>query len=113
MSSKKTGKTNNSKNGTPKATAKAAKPKAEPKEKKPKKMSALDAAAKVLQESGTPMTTGEMIEAMAKKGYWSSPGGQTPAATLYSAILREITVKGKESRFEKTERGKFARTKAE
>jgi hypothetical protein len=44
---------------------------------------------------------------MAKKGYWSSPNGQTPAATLYSAILREINVKGKESRFEKTERGKF------
>ena len=54
------------------------------------------------------MTTGEMIEAMAKKGYWSSPNGQTPSATLYSAILREINVKGKESRFTKTERGKFA-----
>jgi HB1/ASXL restriction endonuclease-like protein with HTH domain len=53
------------------------------------------------------MTTGEMIEAMAKKGYWSSPNGQTPSATLYSAILREINVKGKESRFAKTERGKF------
>jgi hypothetical protein len=50
---------------------------------------------------------GEMIEAMAKKGYWSSPNGQTPSATLYSAILREINVKGKESRFAKTERGKF------
>ena len=41
---------------------------------------------------------------MAAKGYWSSPNGQTPAATLYSAILREINVKGKESRFKKTER---------
>lgn len=49
-----------------------------------------------------------MIAAMAEKGYWVSPGGKTPAATLYSAILREITTKGKESRFEKTERGKFA-----
>jgi hypothetical protein len=45
---------------------------------------------------------------MAKKGYWTSPGGKTPAATLYSAILREISTKGKDARFTKTERGKFA-----
>jgi len=49
-----------------------------------------------------------MIEPMAAKKYWSSPGGKTPAATLYSAILREIQTKGKEARFRKTERGKFA-----
>jgi hypothetical protein len=71
-----------------------------------KKFSALDAAAKVLAEEGKPMTCQEMIEAMAAKGYWSSPGGKTPAATLYSAILRELG-KGDQSRFAKTERGKF------
>jgi hypothetical protein len=38
-------------------------------------------------------------------------GGATPAATLYSAILREIKAKGKESRFVKTERGKFGLAK--
>jgi hypothetical protein len=27
---------------------------------------------------------------------------------LYSAILRELTTKGKDARFRKTERGKFA-----
>jgi HB1/ASXL restriction endonuclease-like protein with HTH domain len=86
-----------------KATTKATKAKREPKEKK---VSALDAAARVLRESKEPMTTGEMIEVMAKKGYWSSPNGQTPSATLYSALLREINVKGKESRFAKTEPGK-------
>jgi hypothetical protein len=53
-----------------------------------------------------------MIDAMAKKGYWTSPGGKTPAATLYSAILREISTKGKDARFTKTERGKFAISKA-
>ena len=78
------------------------------KEPKPKKPSALDAAAKVLGEAGEPLNCQEMIKAMADKGYWSSPGGQTPHATLYSAILREINVKGKEARFVKTERGKFA-----
>ena len=76
--------------------------------KKEKKLSALDAAAKVLGESDQPMGCNEMIEAMAKKSYWSSPDGQTPAATLYSAILRELKKKGAESRFKKTERGKFA-----
>ena len=78
------------------------------KEPKPKKVSCLDAAAQVLTDAGSPMTTGEMIEAMAKKKLWTSPGGQTPAATLYSAILREINTKGKDARFKKTERGKFA-----
>jgi hypothetical protein len=71
-------------------------------------MSGLDAAAKVLEESGQPMTSREMIEAAEAKGYWKSPGGKTPHATLYSAIIREIATKGAESRFRKTERGKFA-----
>jgi hypothetical protein len=57
------------------------------------------------------MTCPEMIEQMAAKGYWTSPGGATPAATLYSAVLREIKSKGKESRFVKTERGKFGLAK--
>lgn len=75
-----------------------------------KKLSALDAAAKVLAEAGQPMSCKEMVEAMAKKDYWSSPGGKTPSATLYSGILKEITTKGKESRFKKTDRGRFARS---
>src|SRR5579862_7748642 len=41
----------------------------------------------VLAESKEPMTTKAMIEQMATKGLWSSPNRQTPAATLYSAIL--------------------------
>jgi hypothetical protein len=76
------------------------------------RLSALDAAARLLQESGTPMNCAEMITAMAQKGYWTSPGGKTPSATLYSAILRELQTKGPVSRFVKTERGKFARTDA-
>src|SRR5262249_8817390 len=77
-----------------------------PKEPKAKKLSALDAALRVLQEAGQPMTCPEMIEAMAAKGYWTSPGGKTPAATLYSAILRETQTRGDASRSVKTERGK-------
>jgi HB1, ASXL, restriction endonuclease HTH domain len=89
-------------------TRDAAKTKKAKKEAKPKKVGALDAAARVLEEAGEPMGCKEMIDAMASKGYWSSPNGQTPHATLYAAILRELKVKGKEARFAKTERGKFA-----
>lgn len=83
-----------------------AKPKSAPKASG--KLSAIEAAVKVLTEAGQPMNTQQMIAAMAEKGYWTSPGGKTPAATLYSAILREITTHGAQARFQKTERGKFA-----
>jgi hypothetical protein len=53
---------------------------------KPKRLSAIDAAAKLLAESGEPMTCKAMIEAMAAKGLWTSPAGQTPHATLYTAV---------------------------
>jgi hypothetical protein len=91
------------------AASKASKRSKAPKEPKPKKFSALDAAARVLAEEGKPMNCKEMIEAMAAKGYWTSPSGQTPSATLYSALLREIDKKGADSRFKKTERGMFER----
>jgi HB1, ASXL, restriction endonuclease HTH domain len=72
------------------------------------KLSALDAAAKVLGETGQAMNCAELIAAMAAQGYWSSPKGRTPASTLYSALLREIQTKGANARFLKTQRGKFA-----
>ncbi len=75
---------------------------------KTKQFSALDAAARVLAESSTPMSTQQIVEAMAVKNYWKSPAGKTPAATLYSAILREISAKGNLTRFIKTEPGKFS-----
>ena len=90
-------------------TAASRKPKPTKAKKQPKvkKTSALDAAARVLGEAGKPMNCQEMIDAMAAKGYWTSPGGKTPSATLYSAILRELKTKKSEARFRKTERGKF------
>ncbi|MCA9119249.1 MAG: winged helix-turn-helix domain-containing protein [Planctomycetaceae bacterium] len=90
-----------------KAPAKnAAAPKATPKANG--KLSALDAAAKVLVDTKQPMNCKELVESMAAKKLWTSPGGKTPHATLYSAMLREINVKGNDARFKKTERGKFA-----
>jgi hypothetical protein len=73
-----------------------------------KKLSAIDAAAKVLTDSKEPLNCKELVEAMAARKLWTSPGGKTPHATVYSAILREINTKGKDARFNKTERGKFA-----
>jgi hypothetical protein len=79
-----------------------------PAQPREKKVSALDAAARVLSEEGRPMTCKEMIDTMAARGYWSSPGGKTPEATLYSAILRELATKGDQARFTKVGRGQFA-----
>jgi hypothetical protein len=49
-----------------------------------------------------------LIEAMAAKGYWTSPGGKTPEATLSAALGTEINKKGSSSRFAKPAPGKFA-----
>jgi hypothetical protein len=75
---------------------------------KPRKLSALDAAAKALGEAGASMNCKQLIETMAAKGYWTSPGGKTPHSTLYATLLKEITTKGAASRFAKVDPGQFA-----
>jgi hypothetical protein len=86
---------------------KVAKAKKPPKEKKPKAMSCLDAAAAVLKARGAPMRCKELVEAMKEQKLWETDA-PTPAATLSSALLREITKKGSNARFTKTDRGLFA-----
>ena len=100
------------KNASPKATAKAGAKKQAPAKKaaggKPaKKLSQMGAALRVLAEAREPMHCRAMVETMQAKGYWTSPGGKTPEATLYASILRDIR-KGKDARFKKTDRGAFA-----
>jgi hypothetical protein len=73
-----------------------------------KKLSQIDAAAKVLANAKEPMNCKAMVEAMQAKRLWTSPGGKTPEATLYASIIREIAKRGKESRFKKADRGTFA-----
>jgi hypothetical protein len=81
------------------------------KETKPAKadkaMSCLDAAAAVLKAKGEPMRCKDLINEMFAKKLWHSDA-PTPAATLYSAILREMGRKGAKARFKKTDRGHFA-----
>jgi hypothetical protein len=76
------------------------------KEKKARKVSCLDAAVQILKAEGKPMNTKAMIEAMFAKKLWHSDA-PTPAATLYSAILREMQAKKTDARFKKTDRGLF------
>jgi hypothetical protein len=80
----------------------------EPNQATDQKLSALDAAAKVLRETGQPMSCPELIAQMAAKRYWSSPKGKTPSATLYAAIAREIRLRGEAARFVQTGPGHFA-----
>jgi len=107
-------KTKSKKKNAPKAETtietKATKPAAKKTkgEPKPKRVSALDAAAQVLAKADKPMTSRELITAMSEQGLWTSPGGKTPHATLYAAMIREINEKGKEARFAKVDRGMFA-----
>ena len=70
------------------------------------KMSGLDAAAKVLGETGRPMGCNEIVSVMLEDGLWATQG-KTPEATIYAAIIREIAVKGAEARFRKVARGQF------
>ncbi len=86
-----------------KAKASASKP-------TPKKrdgLSGLDAAARVLTDSGKPMRCKEIVERVFARGLWKT-GGKTPAATINAAMIREIRDKGKQSRFRKAGRGLFA-----
>jgi hypothetical protein len=107
MATKKSTKVNSAKKSKPAKAEKGRPPETLSSKASPKKLSALDAAARVLQETKQAMNCKDLIESMANMGYWNSPAGKTPHSTLYAAILREIGVKGKEARFKKTERGKF------
>jgi len=74
-----------------------------PREKKP---SLLDLAAEVLAKAKEPLDCKTIVEKVLATGRWQTKG-KTPAATLYSAIIREIGTKKDDSRFMKVERGKF------
>ncbi len=104
---KKSTKSKKSKAAGKPATKKSKSKKADSKQK-PKRVSALDAAAQVLAKAGKPMRAQELIAAMAGQGLWSSPAGKTPHATLYAAMMREARDKGTASRFRKVDRGMFA-----
>ena len=72
------------------------------------KMSLFKAAIAVLEESEEAMNTKSLVEAAKERGLWAPGAGKTPEQTLYSAIVRDIKVKGADSRFKLVARGHFA-----
>ncbi len=70
-----------------------------------RKPSGLDLAAKVLSDAGEPLAAKAIAERAIAAGWTTS--GKTPHATLYAAIIREISKKGDAARFKKTDRGLF------
>lgn len=70
-----------------------------------KRPSGLDLAVKVLAEAGEPLAAKAIAERAIAAGWKTS--GKTPHATLYAAIIREISKKGDAARFKKTDRGLF------
>ncbi len=75
--------------------ARAAKPAKTPtptKPIKPKRVSLLDAAATVLAGAKKPMMAKEIVAEVLTRGLWST-NGETPEATLYAAMIREIAAK--------------------
>lgn len=92
------------------AYAKSKSPK-QPRSKKTaseRKPSGLDLAAKVLAEAGEPLAAKAIAERAIAAGWKTN--GKTPHATLYAAIIREISKKGDAARFKKTDRGLFVAT---
>jgi hypothetical protein len=57
------------------------------------KLGCLDAAAEVLKEANESLQCKAMVARMQEQGLWTTTA-PTPHATLYSAILREMTIKG-------------------
>ncbi len=92
---------------TKKPQAAKAKPKPAP-TAPAKKLSQIAAALEVLKTATEPMTCKQLVEAMAERWLWSSPGGKTPEATLYASLLRELVKKGDAARFVKAAPGRFA-----
>jgi len=71
------------------------------------RLNILEATYKVLSETKKAMTTREIVTACAERQYWTS-NAATPHQTLSGALHRDIEANGTQSRFQKTERGKFA-----
>jgi hypothetical protein len=92
---------------TSNATSGGTSTQAQAKTNAPKRMSALDAAARVLATTDQPLRCTELVAEMQKRSLWTSPGGKTPESTLHAAITREIKTKGDAARFKKVERGLF------
>jgi DsbC/DsbD-like thiol-disulfide interchange protein len=95
---------------SPKPESKNSKKAVKPAVEKAPRPSGLNAAVTVLSTAKEPMHVHAITEQAMAAGIWT-PKGKTPAATMYSAMIREIADKGKDARFVKAARGTFALAK--
>ena len=70
-------------------------------------LSGLESAYTILKEVGEPLNVKEITDRAIAQKLWE-PAGATPSATVAAAIMREMKIKGDDSRFFRAERGKFA-----
>jgi hypothetical protein len=63
-------------------------------------MTGLEAAYKILSESGEPMNAKTITKLALEQGIWN-PQGAPPDLTLSAALLNEVKKKGEKSRFAK------------
>ena len=70
-------------------------------------MSMLDAAAKIMRETGCSITCGEIIAHGQATGIIRVTASKTPAGTLSVALNREIRARGDRSRFVRVGRGRY------
>jgi HB1, ASXL, restriction endonuclease HTH domain len=70
-------------------------------------MSGLDAAHKVLVDTGKTLSAKELVEQMRERSLWTS-SASTPVDTIKAHIYEEIKKKGAESRFVKVGPGQFS-----
>jgi hypothetical protein len=65
-------------------------------------ISGLDAAYKILSESGQPMNAKTITKIALEQGIWT-PQGSTPDMTLSTALQSDVKKKGDQSRFAKAD----------
>jgi hypothetical protein len=60
-----------------------------------KPMTCREAAIRVLAETKRAMSAKELVEAMSRRGYWTTPKGKTPHATVRTELRREMHKTGR------------------
>jgi restriction system protein len=70
-------------------------------------MKILDAIEQVLKDAGAPLHYEEITKQVLEKGLWTA-AGKTPDATINARLAVDIKGNGKQSRFQRTDKGMFA-----
>lgn len=69
-------------------------------------LSVLEAAKKVLEEAGIPLSVRDLTTAMQAKGYWATQG-LTPEATVQARLAMDLKTRGESSPFVRPSPGRY------